>query len=184
MCKFAPDFEIIKNMIDISKIRTVQDFPKKGIKFYDITTVMNDPEAFRNVFDELVAHAKAMSPDVIVALEARGYFFGPAMALALGIPFVPIRKAGKLPYKTYRAAYHLEYGDETIEMHIDAMKQKHRVIIFDAILATGGTAAAAINLCQNFSPTFIGALFFMELEALQGRQKLTKIDEVKSLLTV
>ena len=78
-------------MIDISKIRTVQDFPKKGIKFYDITTVMNDPEAFRNVFDELVAHAKAMSPDVIVALEARGYFFGPAMALALGIPFVLTR---------------------------------------------------------------------------------------------
>ena len=126
-------------MIDTSKIRIVQDFPTKGIKFFDITTVMNDAEMFQNVFNELLEMAKAAKPDVIVALESRGYFFGPAVALALNIPFVPIRKAGKLPYKTYKEIYHLEYGDASIEIHIDAMKEGQRVLVFDDILATGGT---------------------------------------------
>lgn len=169
-------------MIDTSRIRTVQDFPKKGIKFFDITTVMNDASLFHEVFNKMLEEAKKMKPDVIVALEARGFFFGPVLALALNIPFVPIRKAGKLPYKTYRETYHLEYGDESIEIHIDAMHENQRVLIFDDILATGGTAAAATNLVRRFHPTYVGTMFLMELTQLNGREKLD-VDEVVCLLT-
>lgn len=168
-------------MIDTSKIRIVQDFPTKGIKFFDITTVMNDAEMFQNVFNELLEMAKAAKPDVIVALESRGYFFGPAVALALNIPFVPIRKAGKLPYKTYKETYHLEYGDASIEIHIDAMKEGQRVLVFDDILATGGTAAAAAKLVRHFNPSYIAVHFLMELTQFNGRDKIA-VDEIKSLI--
>lgn len=173
-------------MFDISKFRVVNDFPKPGIKFYDITTVMNDATAFQEAFNILLEHAKAMKPDVIVGLESRGFFFAPALALALGLPFVPVRKAGKLPYKTYRATYHLEYGDESIEMHVDAMKPGQRVLVFDDILATGGTASATVELLSHFSPSFIAIQFLMEIKALDGRQKLPKekVDDVQCLLTV
>jgi len=167
-------------MFDISKIRTVDDFPKKGIKFFDITTVLNDAESFQELFQALFEKAQVLKPDVITALEARGYFFAPALALALKIPFVPIRKKGKLPYKTFSESYELEYGQETIEVHQDAIKPHQRILIFDDILATGGTAAAAAKLMQHFNPTNINFLFLMELSFLNGRKLITnyKIDSL------
>ncbi|MEG1555132.1 MAG: adenine phosphoribosyltransferase [Bacteroidales bacterium] len=163
-------------MIDISKVRIVHDFPTPGIKFYDITTVMNDAQEYQRIFKVLMETARAMNPEVLVALEARGYYFGPALALALGIPFVPIRKKGKLPYKTYEESYDLEYGSATIAIHQDAMKFNQRILLFDDILATGGTASAAIKLVKHFAPSNISALFFMEIIALKGREKMPGIE--------
>ena len=163
-------------MIDISKVRIVPDFPSKGIQFYDITTVLNDAGEYQRIFNLLLEEAKKVKPDVIVALESRGYYFGPALSLALCIPFVPIRKKGKLPFSTYRESYDLEYGKAEIEIHTDALKPNQRVLLFDDILATGGTALAAINLINKFNPQSISTLFFMELEALQGKEKLKGYD--------
>ncbi len=159
-------------MIDISKVRVVPDFPSKGILFYDITTVLNDADEYRRIFNILLDEAKKANPDVIVALESRGYYFAPAMALALHVPFVPIRKKGKLPFTTYSESYDLEYGKATIEIHTDALKPNQNVLLFDDILATGGTALAAIKLIEKFNPKFISTLFFMELEGLHGKEKL------------
>lgn len=167
-------------MLDTSKIRVIPDFPKKGIQFLDITTIMNNADYFQEVFNMLLDMAKEVKPDVIVGLEARGYFFAPALALALHVPFVPIRKAGKLPYSTYKATYQLEYGEASIEVHTDAMKENQRVLIFDDILATGGTAAAAIDLVRKFNPTFIATHFLMEIQALKGRDKIAA-DDIRSL---
>lgn len=167
-------------MLDTSKIRVIPDFPKKGIQFLDITTIMNNADYFQEVFNMLLDMAKEVKPDVIVGLEARGYFFAPALALALHVPFVPIRKAGKLPYSTYKATYQLEYGEASIEVHTDAMKENQRVLIFDDILATGGTAAAAIELVRKFNPTFIATHFLMEIQALKGRDKIVA-DDIRSL---
>ncbi len=167
-------------MLDTSKIRVIPDFPKKGIQFLDITTIMNNADYFQEVFNMLLDMAKEVKPDVIVGLEARGYFFAPALALALHVPFVPIRKAGKLPYSTYKATYQLEYGEASIEVHTDAMKENQRVLIFDDILATGGTAAAAIDLVRKFNPTFVATHFLMEIKALKGRDKIVA-DDIRSL---
>lgn len=167
-------------MLDTSKIRVIPDFPKKGIQFLDITTIMNNADYFQEVFNMLLDMAKEVKPDVIVGLEARGYFFAPALALALHVPFVPIRKAGKLPYTTYKATYQLEYGEASIEVHTDAMKENQRVLIFDDILATGGTAAAAIDLVRKFNPTFVATHFLMEIQALKGRDKIVA-DDIRSL---
>lgn len=167
-------------MLDTSKIRVIPDFPKKGIQFLDITTIMNNADYFQEVFNMLLEMAKEVKPDVIVGLEARGYFFAPALALALHVPFVPIRKAGKLPYSTYKATYQLEYGEASIEVHTDAMKENQRVLIFDDILATGGTAAAAIDLVRKFNPTFVATHFLMEIQALKGRDKIVA-DDIRSL---
>ena len=167
-------------MLDTSKIRVIPDFPKKGIQFLDITTIMNNADYFQEVFNMLLDMAKEVKPDVIVGLEARGYFFAPALALALHVPFVPIRKAGKLPYTTYKATYELEYGEASIEVHTDAMKENQRVLIFDDILATGGTAAAAIDLVRKFNPTFVATHFLMEIQALKGRDKIVA-DDIRSL---
>ena len=167
-------------MLDTSKIRVIPDFPKKGIQFLDITTIMNNADYFQEVFNMLLEMAKEVKPDVVVGLEARGYFFAPALALALHVPFVPIRKAGKLPYSTYKATYQLEYGEASIEVHTDAMKEGQRVLIFDDILATGGTAAAAIDLVRKFKPSFIATHFLMEIQALDGRAKINA-DDVRSL---
>lgn len=167
-------------MLDTSKIRVIPDFPKKGIQFLDITTIMNNADYFQEVFNMLLDMAKEVKPDVIVGLEARGYFFAPALALALHVPFVPIRKAGKLPYTTYKATYQLEYGEASIEVHTDAMKENQRVLIFDDILATGGTSAAAIDLVRKFNPTFVATHFLMEIQALKGRDKIVA-DDIRSL---
>jgi len=163
-------------MIDIGKVRIVPDFPSKGIQFYDITTVLNDADEYQRIFNLLLEEAKKVQPDVIVALESRGYYFGPALALALHIPFVPIRKKGKLPFSTYSESYDLEYGKAEIEIHTDALKANQRVLLFDDILATGGTALAAIRLISRFNPQSIATLFFMELEALKGKEKLKGYD--------
>ena len=117
-------------MIDISKVRIVPDFPTQGIQFYDITTILNDAEEFQKIFSFLLEEAKKMNPDIIVALESRGYYFGPALALALQIPFAPIRKKGKLPFSTYQESYALEYGNATIEIHTDAIKPNQSVLLF------------------------------------------------------
>lgn len=171
-------------MINVEKIRIINDFPVAGIKFYDITTLMNDPDAYQNAFEELLEIARALKPDVIVALETRGYFFGPSLALALHIPFVPIRKKGKLPYKTFSQSYDLEYGKDSIEIHQESIKPGSRILIFDDILATGGTATAAIKLVKHFAPASTDVLFLMELGALKGREKLAEANSVNSLLTV
>jgi len=170
-------------MFDISKIRIVEDFPKPGIKFFDITTVLNDAESFQELFSALLERARALQPDVIVALEARGYFFSPALALALNIPFVPLRKKGKLPYKTFAEQYNLEYGQETIEVHQDAVKPHQRILVFDDILATGGTAAAAARLMQHFNPEKIDFLFLMELSFLNGKSQIADF-HLESLIVV
>jgi adenine phosphoribosyltransferase len=170
-------------MFDISKFRTVEDFPKQGIKFYDITTVLNDAASFQELFQALLEKARDLKPDVIVALEARGYIFAPALALALNIPFIPLRKKGKLPYKTYSESYDLEYGQETIEVHQDAMKPQQRILICDDILATGGTASAAAKLMQHFNPKTVEFLFLMELSFLNGRDKIAEYC-AKSLIRV
>lgn len=167
-------------MLDTSKIRVIPDFPKKGIQFLDITTIMNNADYFQEVFNMVLEMTKEVKPDVIVGLEARGYFFAPALALALHVPFVPIRKAGKLPYTTYKASYQLEYGEASIEIHTDAMKENQRVLIFDDILATGGTAAAAIELVKHFNPSFIATHFLMEIGFLKGRSTFTA-DDIRSL---
>ena len=165
------------------KIRVVPDFPTPGIQFFDITTLLNDAAAFRETIDQMMQIAKKYNPDVVVALESRGFFFGTCLALQLGVPFVPVRKKGKLPYKTYQETYHLEYGTATMEIHSDAMPEGKRVLIVDDVLATGGSTSAAVNLVNYFHPESIQLLFLMEIEALKGREKLSKYP-VDSLLIV
>ncbi len=165
------------------KIRVVNDFPTPGIQFYDITTLINDAQAYRETIDEMALIAKKYDPEVVVALEARGFFFGTTLAYQLGIPFVPLRKKGKLPYKTYEEAYPLEYGNATMAIHTDAMKEDKNVLIVDDILATGGSMAAAVNLVNHFHPKSIHLLFLMEMEALKGREKLSKYP-IDSLIIV
>ncbi len=159
-------------MFDLSKIRTIDDFPTPGIRFYDITTLLNDAQEYHKVVDEMLKVAREIAPEVVVALEARGFFFGPTLAYELGVPFVPIRKKGKLPAATYTECYDLEYGNDGIEIHQDAMRKNQRVLLMDDVLATGGTMAAASNLVQHFQPASVNVLFLMELTALRGRDRL------------
>ncbi len=161
-------------LFENAHIRTVEDFPTKGIKFFDITTMLNDADAYRQVADEMLAIARKVNPEVVVALESRGFFFGPIIAYQLGIPFVPVRKKGKLPADTYQETYNLEYGTATVEIHQDAMPKGKRVLLVDDVLATGGSMNAAVNLVNHFDPAEISLLFLMELTALQGRKRLEK----------
>ena len=180
MCKIFGQ----KKVMNIKeKIRVVPDFPTPGIQFYDITTLLNDPQAFRETMDAMLQIARKFEPDVVVALESRGFFFGPVIAYQLGIPFVPVRKKGKLPYTTYQETYLLEYGSATMEIHTDAVHDNQKVLIIDDVLATGGSMSAAINLVNHFHPKEIHLLFLMELEALKGRKKLAKYS-VDSLIKV
>ncbi len=159
-------------MFDFSKVRIIEDFPTKGIKFYDITTLLKDAEEYRNALNDMLAEAKTIRPDVILALETRGFFFGPTLAYLLDVPFVPIRKKGKLPAATFSASYDLEYGTDEIEVHQDAVAKNQRLLLLDDVLATGGTMSAAVKLVQNFQPASIDVMFLMELKALEGRKKL------------
>lgn len=168
-------------MFDFSTVRVIDDFPTPGIKFYDITTLLNNGEEFRKAVDDMIAIAREEKPDVVLALESRGFFFGPAIAHELGLPFVPVRKKGKLPSDTYEMTYALEYGTATIEMHIDAIKENQRVMIVDDVLATGGTMQAAVELVKKFNPSFVSTVFLMELKALEGRKKLSNC-EIHSLV--
>ncbi len=155
------------------KLRHVMDFPKEGIDFIDITTVLQDAEAFKECMDSFVALASQYGEfDVIVGSESRGFIFGAPLAYIMGKGFVPVRKKGKLPYKTIQAEYALEYGTDVLEMHQDAIKQGQRVLIVDDLLATGGTTDANIKLIEKLGGEIAGIIYFIELSFLNGRDKL------------
>ena len=162
-------------------IREVPDFPKPGINFYDITTLLKHPEGLRKTVDALAAEYEGTKIDTVVGIEARGFIFAPALAYHLRAGFVPVRKPKKLPAETASISYDLEYGQDTLQIHRDAIGQGHRVIIADDLLATGGTAKAVCGLVEGLGGTVEGLVFVVELEFLPGRQKLEGYD-VRSLI--
>ena len=153
-------------------VRDVPDFPKRGIVFKDITPVLSDPVLFRASIDLFLERCRGLKIDKIVGIDARGFLFGSAVAYELGVGFVPIRKRGKLPYRTEIAKYSLEYGDAEMEMHIDAMSAGERIVLVDDLLATGGTAAAAAVLIRKAGGHLLEAQFLIELQFLHGRKRL------------
>lgn len=164
-------------MLDLKKIiRDVPDFPKKGILFKDITPILTHPEAFRIVVDQLAEDLQKKKIDVLVGIESRGFIFSPVIAYKLGIGFVPVRKKGKLPYKTEQVAYSLEYGEAILEIHQDALVKGARVAIVDDLLATGGTAFAAAKLVEKLGGKVEKISFLVELLFLSGRAKLANYD--------
>ncbi|MBO4297011.1 MAG: adenine phosphoribosyltransferase [Desulfovibrio sp.] len=166
-----------------SCIRKIPDYPKKGILFYDITPLLGNGKAFQQVIDAMYEQTKDLRPTKIVSAEARGFIFGAPLALRFGIGFVPIRKPGKLPYKTVSASYDLEYGSNTLCMHEDALTAGDRALIVDDVLATGGTAQAMAKLVEQQGAAVAGFALLMELDALKGREKLGGVP-VHSLLHV
>jgi adenine phosphoribosyltransferase len=159
-----------------SRVRDIPDFPSPGIVFKDITPLVADPGSFREAIDQLAAWAGPRTPDVILGAEARGFIFGGALAYALGCGFVPARKPGKLPWQTVEATYALEYGNDTLQIHADAVGRGQRVIVLDDVLATGGTAKAKVELVEQLGGIVVGALFVIELTFLDGRSKLEGYD--------
>jgi adenine phosphoribosyltransferase len=153
-------------------VRNVADFPQAGIQFKDITPVLADPELFAGAIDLLTANVIPGSVDAIVGIDARGFILGAAAALKLKTGFVPIRKKGKLPYKTFEQTYDLEYGSNTVAIHVDALKPGSRVLLVDDLLATGGTAAAAAALVKKVGAEIVEITFLIELGFLKGRDKL------------
>lgn len=162
-------------------IREVPDFPKPGINFFDITTLLKDPMGLANVLDALKQQYAGRKVDQVVGIEARGFFFAPAVAWALNAGFVPVRKPGKLPAATEKAEYALEYGTDTLEVHRDAIAPGQSVVIVDDVLATGGTAAAVAQLVTRLGGKVDGLSFVIELDFLKGRDKLAGYD-IHSLL--
>jgi len=157
-----------------SLIRDIKDFPKPGIVFKDITPVLKSPEAFAEIIDIMSKRYLKQKPDYVVAIESRGFIFGSALAYRLGCGIVPVRKKGKLPYSTLEASYELEYGTATMEIHSDALQKGDKVILIDDLLATGGTAAAAIKLVEKLGAEILGIEFLVELAFLKGRCNLSK----------
>jgi len=157
-------------------IREVPDFPKAGILFYDITTLLKDKTGLRGVVDGLKSHYEDTKVDVVLGIEARGFIFAPALAYALGAGFVPVRKPKKLPAECVRVTYDLEYGTDTLEMHKDAVRPGDRVLIVDDLLATGGTAAAAASMVKEAGGVVAGMGFVVELTFLNGRSRLPGYD--------
>jgi adenine phosphoribosyltransferase len=155
-----------------SRIRHVPDFPKAGILFYDITTLLQDPSGLKLAIDSLVAPFSGERIDVVVGVESRGFIFGAAVADRLGAGFSPVRKPGKLPSTTVRTSYQLEYGSDTLEIHDDAVKAGQRVLIVDDLLATGGTAKATADLVQRLGGDVRALAFLIELVGLKGRERL------------
>ena len=153
-------------------IRDIPDFPTKGILFRDITPLLKHGPAFRRAIRELAKKHRAERPDAVVAIESRGLIVGAALAYELGVGVVPVRKQGKLPHKTYRASYTLEYGKDTLEIHQDALRPQARVVLVDDLLATGGTMAATVRLIEQCGGTITELAFLVELTALNGRSKL------------
>lgn len=153
-------------------VRDVPDFPKKGIVFRDITPLLSDQALFRASIDLFLERCRGKEIDKIVGIDARGFLFGSAVAYELGLGFVPIRKRGKLPYRTDIAKYSLEYGEAEMEMHTDAVREGERVVLVDDLLATGGTSAAAAVLIRNAGADLVEAQFLIELEFLEGRKRL------------
>jgi adenine phosphoribosyltransferase len=153
-------------------VRDVPDFPKKGIIFKDITPILKDGGLFRAAIDLFLEQCKGKQVDKVVGIDARGFLFGSAVAYELGIGFVPLRKKGRLPYKTESAAYTLEYGEAEMELHIDAIVPGEKIVLIDDLLATGGTSASAVTLIKKVGGDLVEAIFLIELEFLHGRQKL------------
>ncbi len=162
-------------------IREIPDYPKPGILFYDVTTLLKDSSGFHTLVDRLCEHYNGRKVDVVAGIEARGFIFAPALAYRLGAGFVPVRKPKKLPWKTAAVTYQLEYGTDTLEIHEDAISRGQHVLVCDDLLATGGTAAAATTLVRKLGGEVIGAAFAVELNFLGGRAKLPGVD-VFSLL--
>lgn len=163
--------DVLKNAI-----RDIPDFPKPGILFKDITTLLQDGELFRQAVDALGERYAEKQIDVVVGVESRGFIFAAALAYKLGAGLVIVRKPGKLPYKTYQATYELEYGTDTLEIHQDAIKTGQHVLIVDDLLATGGTVKATAELVKRFDAQIVGIAFLIELAFLHGRDKLTDYD--------
>lgn len=163
-----------------SKFRHVMNFPREGIDFIDITTVLQDPKSYRYAIDSMAEKVKGLDFDVVAGPESRGFIFGAPLAYKLYKGFVPIRKKGKLPYKTIRVEYQLEYGADVLEMHEDAVKPGQKVVIVDDLLATGGTTESNIKLIEQLGGKVAGIVYLIELEFLKGREKLTnyKVDSV------
>ena len=157
-------------------IREVPDYPKPGILFYDLTTLLQDKRGFRALIEKLCEHYSGQQIDVVAGIEARGFIFAPALAFRLGAGFIPVRKPNKLPWKTERVTYQLEYGTDSLELHKDAVKPGQRVIVCDDLLATGGTASATVKLVRQLGGTVAGAAFAVELTFLNGRAKLPGLD--------
>jgi adenine phosphoribosyltransferase len=155
-----------------SRIRHVPDFPKPGILFYDVTTLLRDPEGFRLAIDSLADPFQRTPIDVVVGIESRGFILGSAVADRIGAGFVPVRKLGKLPSATLRASYALEYGSDALEIHKDGVEPGQRVLIVDDLLATGGTASATVDLVKQLGGSVEGVAFLIELVALEGRKRL------------
>lgn len=163
-------------MTDLSRyIRDVPDFPRKGILFKDITPLLRDPRALARTITVLEERHRDDRIAAVAAVESRGFIFGAALALRLGAGFVPIRKPGKLPHETFRESYELEYGTDAVEMHRDALSQGDRILLVDDLLATGGTAVAAVNLIRRMGGMVVGASFVVELTFLGGRNRLGEL---------
>lgn len=157
-------------------IREVPDYPKPGILFYDLTTLLKDKQGLHALIDRLCEHYAKHPIDIVAGIEARGFIFAPALAYRLHAGFVPVRKPKKLPAKTAKISYALEYGTDTLEIHEDAVQKGQRVLVCDDLLATGGTAAATVQLVRNLGGQVDGAAFAVELNFLKGRTKLSGID--------
>jgi len=170
----------------VTSIRDIVDFPKPGIVFKDITTLLNDAKAYKMLMTHLHERYKDCNLDFIAGIESRGFIFGSALAMSLGIGFVPIRKPGKLPSTVVSEKYSLEYGTDEVQIHLDAFRgvEDARVLLVDDLIATGGTAVAAANLINKAGGNCIEACFVVELSFLPGREKLESLTEVYSILTV
>jgi len=170
------------NVMDLkSKLRHVMDFPKEGIDFIDITTVLQDADALKECLETMKQRVESVGDfDLIVGPESRGFIFGVPLAYMMNKGFIPIRKKGKLPYKTIKVEYQLEYGSDILEMHEDAIRPGQKVVIVDDLLATGGTTAANIQLVEKLGGQVVGVVFFIELGFLKGREKLKnyKVDSI------
>ena len=167
----------LRNGFDIKRyIRNIPDYPKKGVMFRDITTLMSDPHGFRASIDELIWPFLTMDIDYVIGIEARGFILGGAVAHELGRGFIPIRKKGKLPFKTIGRDYSLEYGVDRVEIHSDAIKKGDKILLIDDLIATGGTAVAAVELLHESGADIVAAAFIVDLPDLGGSQKLLEKD--------
>ena len=162
-------------------IREIPDWPKKGILFYDVTTLLKNADAFHEAVNALIAPFRKREIDLVVGIEARGFIFAPIVSYSLKAGFVPVRKPGKLPAATHRATYQLEYGTDSLEIHRDAIQPGQRVVIVDDLIATGGTARAVADIVKQMGGTVVALAFLVELEFLKGRDKLSNYDVVSIL---
>ena len=171
-------------MVEVENlIRDVPDFPEKGIIFKDISPILANGPTLKRAIEAMAKPYKVEDVDHVVGIESRGFIFGMGIALSLGCGFIPVRKPGKLPYKTVSQTYDLEYGTDTVEMHVDSLEEGHRVVVVDDVLATGGTMQATCQLLDTLNASIIGLSFLMELSFLRGREKLSKVESITSLLT-